>query len=608
VRRRFNRRERVALYLAADGRCELCGAELEPGWHADHRTAYSAGGPTDVINGQATCSTCNQKKGDRVAEPMRQWQQRAMDEYLASGARDFLLEATPGAGKTRLALAIARRLLDDRTVRQVAVVVPSDALRLQWSDVAGPLRLRPLDDGVAYKAGYDGVVITYAQLARGTSADLIRRASSTPTFGVFDELHHAGRDRSWSDGLERAFEHATRRLAMTGTPWRADNRPIPFVHYGPNDFVEPDYHYRYGAAVNDQVCRPILFHAYNGQARWVDCGKVVEADVGEDLDDDKVGAALDTLYDPKQEWIPGMLARATAALDAMRRGGVPDAAGLVWAEGQWQAKAYAQVLQQITGSEPVLVISEDADAKTKLDAFRTGTAPWLVAVRMVSEGIDIPRLSVGVYAAKARTPLFFRQCVGRLVRLRGNEEHNAEMFIPAVPAIIRHAFEIERELLHALAETEEQTERDQKDADRQQQTFDLRVPLSASEPLFDRAIHRGMDFEQPDYSEGEAACDRYGIPRNLAANVAAMLRDRQTTDVTAQVTLRPAPSPAPKHRLERQLRQEVDKLTRRLDACEGWDPGATNTKLRRIGFPARKTCSIEQLQEIRAYLAERLDQ
>ena len=35
---------------------------------------------------------------------------------------------------------------------------------------------------------------------------------------------------------------------------------------------------------------------------------------------------------------------------------------------------------------------------------------------MVSEGVDVPRLRVGVYATTARTELFFRQVVGRFVR------------------------------------------------------------------------------------------------------------------------------------------------------------------------------------------------
>ena len=62
-RRAFSTSERVALLLAAEGRCAECGGELEPGWHGDHVTAYSRGGETRAANGQALCPRCNLKKG-----------------------------------------------------------------------------------------------------------------------------------------------------------------------------------------------------------------------------------------------------------------------------------------------------------------------------------------------------------------------------------------------------------------------------------------------------------------------------------------------------------------------------------------------------------------
>lgn len=66
-RRRFNKRERMALYLAAGGKCSnpTCGRDLEPGWHGDHIDPFAAGGSTDVSNGQALCPDCNLRKGDK---------------------------------------------------------------------------------------------------------------------------------------------------------------------------------------------------------------------------------------------------------------------------------------------------------------------------------------------------------------------------------------------------------------------------------------------------------------------------------------------------------------------------------------------------------------
>ncbi len=607
-RRRFNLGERTVLYLAADGRCSECGAELEPGWHADHVQPWSRDGKTDVINGQALCPACNLRKGNRMTE-LRQWQSRAMDEYLASGQQDFLLEATPGAGKTRLAMAIARRLLDDGTVKHVAVVVPTDPLRLQWCDAGSDIRLRPLDDAIVSKAGYDGVVLTYAQLARGVSRDLLRRdVALHPALLIADEIHHAGSERPYSQGLESAFEHAPRRLLLTGTPWRRDNRKIPYVRYDDDGNLHVDYHYRYGRAVNDRICRPIVFHAHNGEARWVDCGVIVEAHVCEDLDEDKTGAALDTIYRPEHQWMPAMLRKAAAALDAQRADGVPDAGGLVWAETRKLAEAYAALLHGITGQAPVLVLGDDPSAKAKIDAFRASSQRWIVSVRMISEGIDIPRLTIGVYAAKKWTPLFFRQAVGRLIRTRGDESHNAQMFIPSVPAIVRHAYEIEQELLHELTEEEERAERAAKEAEEFQQTLNLRMPLSASEPIFTQAIHRGLGYEPGDLTEAVAKCDQFGIPADKAVNVARLLQDERARplEVSAQVTVQPSVTAEPQHRLEKRLRQEVEALTRRVDYKNDREPGSTNIELLKAGFPKRRDASIEKLQEMRTWLARRL--
>lgn len=65
MRRRFNKRERNAMYLAASGNCEECSRELELGWHGDHVQAYAKDGVTDVSNGQALCPDCNLKKGKK---------------------------------------------------------------------------------------------------------------------------------------------------------------------------------------------------------------------------------------------------------------------------------------------------------------------------------------------------------------------------------------------------------------------------------------------------------------------------------------------------------------------------------------------------------------
>lgn len=607
-RRRFKDSERSAFYLAADGKCEECGVELEPGWHADHVIPYSHGGQTDVINGQALCPPCNLKKGAKVTNP-REWQREARDQFFAKAAKDYLVSATPGAGKTRFSLSLAAELLKVGTAEKVVVVVPTDALRQQWADqaAASGLHLMPVTQAADYdKPGYNGCVATYAQVARGAGADLLRRSTRRPTLAILDEIHHAGENRSWGDGLTYALENVVHRIALTGTPWRRDNgSPIPFVTYDDAGKVMVDFGYEYGAAVADGVCRRIEFHAYDGEARWTDCGKVSSAALGNKLSDDDVSAALDAVLHPSHSWMPALLLQAAHALDDVRTE-IPDAGGLVIAHDMWRAREYAKTLAQITGEEPTVVLSDDPEAKSHIDRFKAGRSRWLVAVRMVSEGVDIPRLAVGVYAAKIRTPLFFRQVVGRFVRIRPGEEFNARLYIPAVPALMTHAREIEEELRHQLDLETERDEKARQEATSQQQIFELREPLSASEAKFDRAIFGGDDVTPEEIEDAATWCRRNGIPTSFAANVARGHRDEGAT--VAQVTVMPTPPAEPRHRRERVLRGEIDTLAGKVAYRAGSDKREVNADLLRAGFPLRSKASVEQLEKIRDYLAKRLGQ
>jgi superfamily II DNA or RNA helicase len=601
-RRFFSDRERVALYLAADGRCEECGAELVSGWHADHVEPHVAGGPTDVVNGQALCPSCNLKKGARVMQ-LRDWQRKAIEDFYAARKADFLVTATPGAGKTTMALSLARRLLDERAVSRVSVVVPTDALREQWADGAGAfgIALKPVSDPADYeKSGYQGCVVTYTQIMRGTGQDLMRRTMRTPTLVIIDEIHHAGESRSWGDGLRYAVDQATCRLALTGTPWRRDpTQPIPFVDYDDYGRVRVDHAYEYGAAVADGVCRRIEFHAYDSDAKWIDCGKVSEASLSTARSDEDVAAALAAAYNPSFRWMPVLLRRADEALTELREE-VPDTGGLVVADKQTLAVEYARILERITGERPVVAVSSDALSDIDaINCFRGGRQRWIVAVRQVSEGVDIPRLAVGVYASTHRTPLFFRQVVGRFVRTRPGEEFNARLFIPAVSVLMDHAREIEDELRHQL-EIEAQREQEcEASKGEHQLPLDFRESLSATDAEFDRAILGGAETSPEDYATAQAKCRELGIPSQYALNILPLLKTYPQPASTAVVV-----QETPQHRREKMLRDAVETLVRKLAFRSGVPFKQVGADLLRAGHPRRKVATIAQLEAIERTLVK----
>src|SRR5947208_16075870 len=207
--------------------------------------------------------------------PLRSWQRRALVEYLRRRDEDFLAVATPGAGKTTFALRIAAELMADGTVDAVTVVTPTEHLKNQWAAAGGAVGIQ-LDAAfrnadVHSATDFHGAVLTYAQV--GMAPQVHRRRTLTRrTLVVLDEIHHAGDSRSWGDGVKAAFEPAVRRLALTGTPFRSDDNPIPFVGYerGGDGLLRSraDTVYGYADALREGVVRPVIFLAYSGETRW----------------------------------------------------------------------------------------------------------------------------------------------------------------------------------------------------------------------------------------------------------------------------------------------------------------------------------------------------
>ncbi len=381
---------------------------------------------------------------------LRAWQREALDRYDEAGRKDFLLTATPGAGKTTFALAVACRLLIGRVIDRVVVVAPTDHLRTQWADAAALVGLNldpkmtnaqgPVPDGA------HGYVTTYAQVA-GRPIIHAARAGKRRSLVILDEIHHAGDGLSWGEAIGEAFSDVHRRLSLTGTPFRtrADER-IPFVGYQTDgDLLRSvaDYSYGYRQALADTVVRPVVFAAYTGVSRWRNsAGEVVAASLTDAGTKSVEAAAWKTALDPAGGWVPHVIAAMDERLSHLRATGMPDAAGLVLASDQDDARAYAGVVKRLTGEQPMLILSDDPKASDKIEEFRTSTKRIAVCVRMISEGVDVPRAACLAWMTSYRTPLFFAQAVGRVVRARGVHE-SATVFLPAVRPLLALAAEME---------------------------------------------------------------------------------------------------------------------------------------------------------------------
>ena len=363
----------------------------------------------------------------------------------------FLISAAPGAGKTRPALELARQLLRDRAVRRVVVVCPTTPLTAQWAQAAGRLGIHLAPDAIELRPphDFDGVAVTYARVA--SAGERWARQCAAATLVIADEAHHLGEDLAWGQGFEAALAPASRRLLLSGTPFRSDASPIPGVRYDDGVAV-PDVSYTYTEAVRDGICRPVSFIPYDGVLQWRDGEEILEASFADALVGREASRRYRTAISIElPDGLPRILQAAHERLEQVRADRHRDAGGLVVAADTTHARAIAAVLRTVTGRAPTVVLHTDPRAAAKLRAFAQSSDRWIVAVNMVSEGVDIPRLRVGVYATAAKTPLIFRQIVGRFVRtIPGRPAELSWVYLPADPVLRAHAAEVETELRHVL--------------------------------------------------------------------------------------------------------------------------------------------------------------
>ncbi len=585
---------------------------------------------------------------DGVLAGLRRWQREALAAYDQAGGRDFLLTATPGAGKTTFALAVARRLIAGRVVDRVVVVAPTDHLRTQWADAAAAVGLNlvptmtnaqgPVPDGA------HGYVTTYAQVA-GRPIIHAARAGRKRSLVILDEIHHAGDGLSWGEAIAEAFGDVHRRLCMTGTPFRTrpDER-IPFVGYEMDgDLLRSiaDYSYGYRQALADTVVRPVVFAAYTGVSRWRNsAGEVIAASLTDAGTKSVESAAWKTALDPAGGWVPHVIAAMDDRISHLRRTGMPDAAGLVLASDQDDARAYADVVKRLTGEQPMLILSDDPKASKKIEEFRTSTKRIAVCVRMISEGVDVPRAACLAWMTSYRTPLFFAQAVGRVVRARGVHE-SATVFLPAVRPLLTLAAEMEVDRNFVLAPPPKNVDDDQildmpalepreKDAGGEFETLD-------SQAEFAHVLHSGraVTAEPTGWSPvtgdtGDTAEDEayLGLPGLLTAEQTAAVLSRRDSDLrrrvdaaarSHQLSSASGDGQQPSHpsrpsseglsdghagwRAAAELRREVNQLVGRVAARTGAPHAQVHSQIRRaVPGPPSAAAAAEVLERRRDHL------
>jgi superfamily II DNA or RNA helicase len=551
---------------------------------------------------------------------LRAWQRTALDHYTDGPARrDFLVTATPGSGKTTFALALARLLIEERIVDRVIVVCPTDHLRTQWADAADAAGL-PLDASLTNAVGpvrpdLRGYVTTYAQVAAKPALHAARTTAKR-SLVILDEVHHAGDGLSWGEAIATAFERATRRLCLTGTPFRTrpDER-IPFVRYetdGEGGWRSAaDFSYGYRDALRDGVVRPVVFAAYTGTSRWRNsAGEVIAASLSETNTRRTEATAWRTALNPKGRWVPHVIAAMDERITHLRAAGMPDAAGLVLASDQDDARAYAAIVEHVTGEQPVVILSDDPKASDKIAAFTHGTQRIAVCVRMVSEGVDVPRAACLAWMTSYRTPLFFAQGVGRVVRARSTGE-SATVFLPAVRPLLALAAELEDERNHVIpppsAQDDSLLDVERVDVERSDAEQNELVDADAS---FAHVLHSGRAVLAEPLTLTEEDEDYLGLPGILSPEqTAAVLARRDSAARRRAEDAKPqqVSTEAAAWRAGAELRREVNRLVGLLAARTGSPHGQIHAQLRRaVPGPASAAAGADVLERRRDHAMELL--
>lgn len=450
------------MYLDADGRCTSCHKELPVGWHADHDIPHSKGGRTEPWNGKALCPDCNLSKSDSLPEDVkmstkeegykpRAWAlaaQKVMFERIEAGEQDTLSNNAPACGKTRFALAAAQELKARGIIDKIVVVAPTVGIANQFVEDA--LRYHGLRLGIGEnkregraKLPGDGVVITYSTLSNQPS--LYRLLLGKRGLVIMDEVHHLGDAFGWGVAAMEAFKDAFHRLSMTGTAFRSDGHAIPFVRYNEDNVTVADYTYSWRDAWRAGIIREIEF------VKWGSDGVMlqgVETALADCTSDEELAEAFRSMHHPDSKWISTVVGEAHRQLLEARRV-LPNAGSMLVARDQWHAREYVSVVERVTGTTPMVIVSDDPefDPHELIDEFRDSDIPWLISVKMISEGISIPRLVVGIDASNVQTELFFQQLAGRFARkVPGDTGLVGILFYPPTPDLVRIAKNLEDQL------------------------------------------------------------------------------------------------------------------------------------------------------------------
>jgi superfamily II DNA or RNA helicase len=396
----------------------------------------------------------------------RGWQAEELKKFSVWTEKHFLLDATPGSGKTLFAAFAARFLFERNQIDFVLIVTPGTVIKtafLEHWNRAGIQITTVLKAGRGAPSEFRGAAVTFSQLPNLVETIKTWQRNGLRILFVFDEIHHASEDNDWGAATELCGERAVRILSMTGTAFRGDERRISFIKYDTDGKAIAQGRYRYRTAVADGVCRKIDFRSDDSITQFMLDQENHKIRISEVKKDDDLRGASNTIFRTDNEFLPRVLEKADDCLRQYRTWD-RDAGGIIICRSGKDENDnrhllhVAQLVYKNLGERPEIITHDDPDADAKIARFRDSDQRWICAVRKISEGVDIRRLRTMIMATRPTTELLFRQLIGRVARVDDEKRPgDATVFIAKFPQLVEWAQQVADEAKAGIKERDERS-------------------------------------------------------------------------------------------------------------------------------------------------------
>lgn len=423
---------------------------------------------------------------------LREWQQIALDklnEYWDKGGLKALLAACPGSGKTVFGVKVAIDLFNAGICNLVILVAPTTNVKNQWSEEFkdhGFDVIRDLDndtikkrskvDGKSIREKKEVICVTYSQLAQALPK-LPNEGFIFSLYGqrykllfIADEIHHADDEEQFGEAVARTAEFATKTLALSGTPFNSKGGSLTMCDI--NNTVDDDgrgilkavpfHDYSYADALRDQVCRQVEFGVVYGKAKT----EYKSLATGETF-----SKLIDLAKENKTDSLTRLVGRDGEFIDTLLSDGIDslvqikkkhsDAGMLIAAQTKVHAAEIKIRIDEMLRERKLkyttlTIVNDTPGAHDRIAKLNSDGTDIVITIKMISEGVDVKRLRVGVYAINYLTRMFFIQFAGRFIRWQNelNASQFSRIIIPAHVLLMEYAREIEQMCLDSVLSPE----------------------------------------------------------------------------------------------------------------------------------------------------------